>query len=59
MAAAQVLELNLSRRTPLPDVELNMTVRDVVQMLRDDEAFARKVLPGALVSEYPTTSSLP
>ncbi|CAM9266398.1 unnamed protein product, partial [Hapterophycus canaliculatus] len=59
LAAAQVLELNLSRRTPLPDVELNMTVRDVVQMLRDDEAFSRKVLPGALVSEYPTTSSLP
>lgn len=59
LAAAQVLELNLSRRTPLPDVELNMAVRDVVQMLRDDEAFSRKVLPGALVSEYPTTASLP
>ncbi|CAB1101631.1 unnamed protein product [Ectocarpus sp. CCAP 1310/34] len=59
LAAAQVLELVLSRRTPLPDVELNMTVRDVVQMLRDDEEFSRKVLPDALVSEYPTTSSLP
>ncbi|CAM9288833.1 unnamed protein product [Ectocarpus sp. 6 AP-2014] len=59
LAAAQVLELVLSRRTPLPDVELNMTVRDVVQMLRDDEGFSRKVLPDALVSEYPMTSSLP
>eukprot|EP00903_Cladosiphon_okamuranus_P021157 g19433.t1 len=59
LAAGQVLELDLSRRTPLPDVQLNMSVREVVQMLRDDEAFSRKVLPDALVSEYPTTSSLP
>lgn len=54
-----MLELDLSRRTPLPDVQLNMSVREVVQMLRDDEAFSRKVLPDALVSEYPTTASLP
>lgn len=59
LSAAQVLELSLSRRAPLPDVQLNMSVREVVQMLRDDEAFSRKVLPDALVSEYPTTSSLP
>ena len=51
-----MLTPDLSRRTPMPDVQLSMTVRDVVQMLRDDEAFARKVLPKALTSEYPPTT---
>ncbi|CAN0162790.1 unnamed protein product [Pylaiella littoralis] len=57
LAAGQVLELDLSRRTPLPDVQLNMSVTEVVDMLRDDEAFSRKVLPQALVAAHPTTSS--
>eukprot|EP00752_Nemacystus_decipiens_P015924 g14231.t1 len=51
LSASQVVDLDLSRRTPLPDVQLNMSVREVVQMLRDDEAFSRKVLPEALVSD--------
>eukprot|EP00904_Undaria_pinnatifida_P005474 jgi/Undpi1/2056/HiC_scaffold_12.g05442.m1 len=57
LGAADVLLLDLSRRTPMPDVLLNMSVRDVAHMLRDDEAFARKVLPEALTNDFPPTPS--
>lgn len=52
MGVGQVLQLHLSRRTPLPDVTLNMDLREVVHTLRND-AFSRKVLPEALTAEYP------